>query len=287
MNNRAEGEESVFRFPSPLLLSKITDGDDPENMNSETIFNPETERLDHINERLSLIQSKKGLTFGTDSYLLAAFARPRKNGVCVEFGSGTGVVSCLAASRGKYRRIYAVEVQEYFAGLTSRNASLNALSDVIIPLTGDIRVLGTKDTGGECDAVITNPPYMKDRSGKAAANAEMSAARREENGTIADFCRSASRILKSGGYFTAVYRPDRCAELLFRMKENRLEPKRIIFVYPSVSSKPCLILAEGKKDSSEGVVVSRPLIIYEGECGGVYTSDMQAVYDSFSLEHLF
>ena len=39
------------------------------------MFNPETERLDKINESLSLIQCRTGLTFGTDSYLLAAFSR--------------------------------------------------------------------------------------------------------------------------------------------------------------------------------------------------------------------
>ena len=33
------------------------------------------ERLDYINEDLSLIQLKRGLTFGTDAYLLSAFVK--------------------------------------------------------------------------------------------------------------------------------------------------------------------------------------------------------------------
>ena len=66
------------------------------------IYNPDTERLDAINENLSLIQYKEGLTFGTDSYLLAAFARPKTKGICVELGGGTGVVSLLSASKNNF-----------------------------------------------------------------------------------------------------------------------------------------------------------------------------------------
>ena len=40
-------------------------------------YDHQTERLDVINEDLSIIQSKKGLTFGTDSYLLAAFSKAK------------------------------------------------------------------------------------------------------------------------------------------------------------------------------------------------------------------
>ncbi len=256
------------------------------NITSPT-FDVESERLDEINEALSLIQLKKGLTFGTDSYLLAAFAKSKPRGSCVELGGGTGVVSLLAASRKKFKKIYCAEIQPYFAELIARNAALNSLSDSVIPILGDIRELGQTQTEGECDAVISNPPYMRNGSGKDNDSAEMNTARREENGGISDFCACASRLLKFGGYFTVVYRPDRMAELFHAMKENGLEPKRAVLLYPSVSSKPCLLLAEAKKGAAEGITLSRPLIIYKNGTSGEYTEDMQAVYDNFSLEHLF
>ncbi len=249
------------------------------------LFDTETERLDEINERVSLIQLKKGLTFGTDSYLLAAFARQKRNGVCVELGGGTGVVACLAAAREKYSRIYCAEIQPYFAALIKRNAALNGLGDKIISVCADIRELERDFFGGEADVVLSNPPYMKQSSGKTNDSPEMNTARREENGTVDDFCSCAARLLKFGGYFTVVYRPDRSAELLYSMKKNGIEPKRQVLLYPTVKSKPCLMLVEGKKGAGEGLSFARPLIIY-GE-GGKYTDDMQAVYDNFSLEHLF
>ena len=256
-------------------------------MESSVLYDQATERLDEINENLSLIQLKTGLTIGTDSYLLAAFARTQKNGVCVEFGGGTGVVSLLAASREKYSIIYAAEIQPYFASLISRNAEMNGLSDKVKPILGDVRDLTPALFGGEVHSVVSNPPYMKTSSGLDNATPEMNTARREENGTIDDFAASAARLLRFGGYFTLVYRPDRLADLIFALKNNKLEPKRIVTIYPTTESKPCLVLVEAKKGASAGLVMSRPLIIYKSKGCTEYTDDMQAVYDNFSLEHLF
>ena len=46
------------------------------------------ERLDMINENLSLIQKKDGLTFGTDAFLLASFMKYRVKSAA-DLGSGT------------------------------------------------------------------------------------------------------------------------------------------------------------------------------------------------------
>ena len=48
----------------------------------ETISPAADERLDRVNEHITLIQKKDGLTFGSDAYLLAAFVRPDKSALC-------------------------------------------------------------------------------------------------------------------------------------------------------------------------------------------------------------
>ena len=42
------------------------------------------ERLDSVNEKITLIQKKDGLTFGTDAFLLAAFMKEQKRAYAVE-----------------------------------------------------------------------------------------------------------------------------------------------------------------------------------------------------------
>ncbi|MBO7151061.1 MAG: hypothetical protein J6V82_04845, partial [Clostridia bacterium] len=73
------------------------------------------ERIDEVNDRLSLIQKKKGMTFGTDALLLSAFIKPAAKGWGIEFGAGSGIASLLCAARNKFARISAVEVQPEYA----------------------------------------------------------------------------------------------------------------------------------------------------------------------------
>jgi len=159
------------------------------------------ERLDYINEDLSLIQLKRGLTFGTDAYLLAAFVKER-SGRGADLGSGTGVASLLCLTKSKTSYMYAAEIQPYYAELIARNANLNGLCDRLTVLSGDCRNFSAKDTDGELDVVISNPPYMKAEGGFGTKSEEMNIARRELNGTIEDFCNTATRLLKFGGLST-------------------------------------------------------------------------------------
>ena len=243
------------------------------------------ERLDYINEDLSLIQLKRGLTFGTDAYLLSAFVK-ECSGHGADLGSGTGVASLLCLTKNKAKEMHAVEIQPYFANLIERNALLNGLSERLKVFSGDTRDITPADTDGELDFVISNPPYMKALGGFATKSEEMNIARRELNGTIADFCNSASKLLKFGGYFYVVYRPDRLIDLICAMRDASLEPKKLVTVYPDTKSAPCLVLCMAKKGASSDVKMAKPLIIYR-DGTREYTDDMQKIYDTCSLEHLF
>lgn len=243
------------------------------------------ERLDYINEDLSLIQLKRGLTFGTDAYLLAAFVKER-SGRGADLGSGTGVASLLCLTKNKSSYMYAAEIQTYYADLIERNARLNSLSDRLSVFSGDVRSFSAKDTEGELDFVISNPPYMKAEGGFGTKSEEMNIARRELNGTIDDFCNTAARLLKYGGLFYCVYRPDRLIDLICALRNANLEPKKLLTVYPDSSSVPCLVLCEAKKGAKGAVTMSKPLIIYK-DGTREYTEEMQKIYDTCSLEHLF
>ena len=80
-------------------------------------------RTDKVNENITLIQRKDGLTFGTDAYLLYAYVkRQSKQKIGVDLGAGSGIISLLLASKGKLSKIYAVEVQEKFCELIKIHA---------------------------------------------------------------------------------------------------------------------------------------------------------------------
>lgn len=246
------------------------------------------EKITKINEDLTIIQKVNGLTFGTDAYLLSAFAKGGSEQFCADLGSGTGVIPLLCAQRAKFKKIFAIEIQKDFASLIERNAEQNRLSDKIVPVCADVRELKAADIGRELDAVTANPPYMKLDSGKRNEHDEKFIARHEVCGDIGDFCACAYRLLKHGGKFYTVWRPDRLCDLIYSLRSNKLEPKRMIFVHATAESEPSMLLVQSTKGAASGAKVMRPLILHanaEDAKRGVLSPDATTIYAICSFEN--
>lgn len=240
-----------------------------------------------INDDLNLIQNENGLTFGTDAYLLSAFTMGGRNKIGADLGSGTGIIPLLLSSREKAAKIYAVEVQESFCDLISQNAKLNGFEDRIIPIHANVTDLKAADVGGEIDFVTSNPPYMKTNSGKRNEHDEKYIARHEVCGDIDDFCACAYRLLKHGGKFHCVYRPDRLTDLICALRENRLEPKVITFVAATADSAPSMVLVRAIKGGASGNTVTRTLFLHDSKedaAKSILSEDAKAIYDNCSFE---
>lgn len=254
------------------------------------------ERLDKVNENITLIQKTDGLTYGTDAYLLAAFVRPDQNALCVDLGSGTGIIPLLLCRRDKVVRAVGVEVQVAFAELIGRNASLNGLSERLIPLCLDVRDLTQVRLGaalghaqGVCaDVVVANPPYMRVGDGRRNEADAKYIARHEVCGGIGDFCAAAARVLRFGGSFYVVYRPDRLGELMAALNEQKLEPKRMTFVHADAESEPGMVLVEARAGGKASLCVTPPLILHDAESRGMshrpLTEKAKRVYEGMSFE---
>ena len=219
------------------------------------------ESLTKVNENISLIQKNSGLTFGTDAFLLASFMKAQRSGTAVELGGGTGIISLLCASKDKFNKIYCVEIQESFADIIKRNTEINDLGNKIVPICEDVRNLKSSFIGCEVDVVFSNPPYMKADSGKRNQFDEKYIARHEVCGDISNFCAAAKRLLKHGGYFYCVWRPDRLTDIICAMRENSLEPKEMCFVYANTQSEPSMVLIKAKKGAASGAKIDVPLFL--------------------------
>lgn len=222
----------------------------------------EGEILQEVNENIRLIERADGLTFGTDAYLLAAYVRPRARGMLVDLGSGTGIIPLLCLSRGKASRCVAVEIQPDFSELIGRNAVANGFGQVITPLCADVRDIKAATVGGEADTVTANPPYMTVSGGARNQSDAKNTARRETAGGIADFCSAAGRLLKDGGRFYCVFRPDRMVDLITSLRAARLEPKRMTLVQATASASPSLLLVEAIKHAAPALLLTPPLFLH-------------------------
>ena len=131
---------------------------------------------------------------------------------------------------------------------------------------------------------------MKTDSGKRNEADAKYIARHEVCGSIADFAAAASRLLKHGGRFYCVYRPDRLMSLLAAMSGSRLEPKEMTFVHADKNTPPSMVLVCAVKGGAESLKLTKPLIlheVYSGESARELSDSASAIYDTMSFEEFF
>lgn len=238
------------------------------------------ERLDEVNEDLVLIQKKNALAFGTDAFLLSAFLRPATRERAVELGCGNGIISLLAAARGRFSHITAIEIQTQMAELAARNVTCNHLNERISVLEKDVRLLNAAALGGEVGVVFANPPYMRADSGAASPYGAKETARHEIEGGIREFAAAAARCLKYGGLFYTVYRPDRAETLFAALREQRLAPKRMVLVQDHPEAPPSMLLLESKLGAAEGLVLLPTICLHEKRGEKALSHRAAAIYET-------
>ncbi len=188
----------------------------------------------------------------------------RDKGAGIENGKGTA-------------RIYALEIQEEMKDMAERSVLLNDLQDDIKIVLGDIKQ-ASEILGRKCfDVVTSNPPYMKNAGGLTNPDMSKAISRHELLCTFDDVASQANAILKPGGRFYLVHRPERLAELITTLKKNNLEPKRIRFVHSFADTDATMVLIESTSGGKPFMRVDRPLIIYKDK--GVYTDEILEIYN--------
>ncbi len=234
-----------------------------------------------INAGLTIKEPMGGIRFGTDALLLAHYMLPHagKNGL--DIGTGSGVIPLLYLSVDKQSRMCGIEIQDEFAICASQNAAQNSLDDRFTVIHGDIREYKKHFESGRFDFICSNPPYYKQGSGLKSNVSKKDDAFRENDCNLSDVLTAAAWLLKSGGRFYIVYRPERLSELLCQMHSHRIEPKSLTLVIPDSDSKPSLVLVAGRKDGAEGMTVTSPLCIYKDKSHKEYTDALKGIYDTF------
>jgi tRNA1(Val) A37 N6-methylase TrmN6 len=222
------------------------------------------ERLDYLlAERLRIIQSPSVFSFSLDAVLLSKFVQvPIQKGKIIDLCSGNGVIPLLLSTRTK-AFMTGVEIQERLYDMAERSIRYNELSDQIHMLHADIKEIPNKIGYGKYDVVTCNPPYFPTPSEEEInRNEHFAIARHEIYCTLDDVVRVSSQLLRQGGKAAFVHRPGRLMDLLHAMRGNRIEPKRLRFVYPKEGKEANTILIEGIKDGSPDLKILPPLIVY-------------------------
>ncbi|TGA96511.1 tRNA1(Val) (adenine(37)-N6)-methyltransferase [Sporolactobacillus shoreae] len=232
------------------------------------------ERVDYLfHTDLKIIQSDDLFPFSLDSVLLARFVYvPIQHGCLVDLCTGNGVIPFLLSQRTK-GEITGIEIQPEVCHLAERGALANHLESRVRFICGDAKDLPEKIGRHSCDVVTCNPPYFNKQAARdLKLNPHLAIARHEILITLSDVLETAGKLLKQGGKFALVHRPERLVEILDGMRQEGMEPKRLQFVHPRMGKPANMVLVEGTRGGRPGITVLPPIAVYGPD--GQYTEDV-------------
>lgn len=239
----------------------------------------EEERIDDLEFKgLKIIQKNNGFCFGIDAVLLSDFAKEIKdNSKVIDLGTGTGILSILLSGKTNLSKIYGIELQKDIAEMATRSIALNKLQNKIEILNMDIKNLENTFELNSFDAIVTNPPYKNENTGKINNNEYKYISRHETTANLSDFIKISFRMLKDKGCFYMVHRPERLTDIICELRANKLEPKNIRFVYSNINKEPKLVLIKAIKNANKFLKVDKPLFVYDEN--GEYTEEILEIYN--------
>lgn len=224
-----------------------------------------------------IYQDDEWFAFSLDSVLLANFVTIKLSDKKVlDFCTGNAPVPMLLTFRTK-ALIYGVEIQEEVYKLGDESICENRMDGQVKLINGNVRNSDEIFESESFDVITCNPPYFKYcDSSLINKNLSKSIARHEVEITLEEIIDKASFLLKNGGTFAMVHRPDRMMEILELLKKYRLEPKRIQFVHPKTDRDANILLIEASKNGKCGLKVLHSLITHKND--GTYTNEVRKMF---------
>ena len=186
----------------------------------------------------------------TDSMVLAYFVRLPKNARVLDLGSGCGTLGLLLCSKDPGCHVTGVELEEKAHLEALENIRRNGLDTRMESLCADLRSVSERFSPGSFSCCISNPPYF---SGGFSSKT-LATARQECSCTPEDLFRCGGSLLKFGGDFFLVHKPERLAELIATAAKYKLEAKRLCLVRHKEDAPVNLILLQLRKGAKPGLV---------------------------------
>ena len=217
------------------------------------------EVIEDLGDGFKIIQNKSMFCYGTDAVMLANFVVAKPKEKLIDLCSGNGIIPILLCKNTRCNNITALEIQKEVCDLTQRSVNLNNLTEKISVVNSDLRNVKGEFECGSFDVVTCNPPYMPVGTGKNNLSDSVNIARHEIMCTLEDVIKSAAHLLKNGGRFYIVHRAERLSDIIYLMRCNNLQPKKMTTITANPEARPSLVLIEAQKDRKSGLIVTKPI----------------------------
>lgn len=195
---------------------------------------------------------------GLDSFLLASLPRLRTGLRVCDLGCGTGLLSLLLLQREGGLDVTGVDILPEAVALAGKAVTRNHLEGRLRFIEGDLR---EALPAGGFDLAVCNPPYYPIQSGALSGDRSRRRARSEVDCTLLEVCQAAGRLLRWGGRFCVVHKPERLTDLLVNLRACGLEAKRLRMVSRRSDDAPSLVLVEARRGGKPGLSIENPFVL--------------------------
>lgn len=185
----------------------------------------------------------------TDSILLCDFAKLPQNARVLDLGSGCATLGTLLCAIDKNCHVTGLEMDPLSHKAAVENIQRNGLHSRMNSICADLRAIPSSLGVGSFDYCLSNPPYY---TGGPASHA-VPLARRDNCCSLDALLASAEKMLKFGGDFALVHKPERLAEICATAAKYKLEPKRLRLIRHRPNEDISLILISCRKGGRPGL----------------------------------
>ena len=226
-------------------------------------------------------QHRHGYRFSVDAVLLAHFVDPGKCPTILDLGTGCGIIPLILSYRHGHQlhKVIAIEAQQGLAQLAKENLEQITPAKTCSVIHGDVQKIAALVEPESFDGVVCNPPYYPVQAGRGCSRTEADLARHEVLGRLEDFLAAAAFAVKNRGRVYLVYPAERSVELLVLASRQRLQAKKVqyIYSYPDDRQNARLLLLECVKNGGSGVEILAPFHIYRQK-NGAFSEQMEHLY---------
>ncbi len=194
-----------------------------------------------------VMQDKAAMKVGTDAVLLGAWADFGYSKKILDIGSGTGILSLMAAQKSK-AKIYAIEIEKNAYLQTKDNVFNSNWNNRVL-----VENISFQDFCSSCkpdfDHIICNPPFFEN-SLKSNSKAR-TIARHNDNLSYVDLIEGVAKIISPHGKLSVIIPFDLMDKFIKLAKERQLFCSRYTKVNPNPKATTKRIMLEFSKKQTK------------------------------------
>lgn len=217
-----------------------------------------------------IYQNDNIFKYTTDSLLLTSLSRPK--GKCCDIGSGSGIISLRLIDNKNVKSFTNIEVNKEAYEISKKSIEENNIEN-IKSVNIDISEVKNNFQNQEFDTVIMNPPYFA----KSLKNYKKTKEIARHSDSITDFIKAAKYLLKNSGKLFMIFPTRRLVDLIYILRVEGLEPKKIRFIKNDIEKESYLTFVEAVKEGKCEVKILPDLILYEK---GNRSKELEKVYEN-------